>query len=142
MKMILTNKAVRQNIERNLSRLAFGPTLLDVYHLGTDYAMGGIEYYGIITEWSGHPAYGDHFQAGIITWHPDNGEWYKDARYIVKIDDEKPIWLSPNLSDNDRKMRQELIAEERARKEATIWLYREMADRLEKYGWGLETIRD
>lgn len=141
-------KNIQEEIRDNLKTLAFGPKLVEVQYIGTDESMGGIQYYGIITQWKGHPAYGDIFMLGIINRHvADDGSvyWCKVTRDIVRENTERPALTPASLRGAPQEVVMEnarQIWEHRALKQARIQLYEDIIGELRCCSWDVESRRD
>lgn len=117
---------IAQPTNEIVADLGFGNNLMSHVYIGTDEAMSGIQYFGIVTIWHDHPVYGTHAQVGIITYHPDTCEWYKDVREIFRADDYAQS-RNPTFT---------CIKYARAR------MYELVARELRACGWNVETRRD
>ena len=142
-----TTKTIQEEIRDNLKALAFGQKLVGVQYIGTDESMGGIQYYGIITQWKNHPAYGDIFMPGIINRHVgEDGSvyWCKVARAVFQENTERPVLTPASLlnAPTERLAHARQVWEERALKEARIWLYEQIARELKTSSWDADSRRD
>lgn len=120
------NQPIAQPTNEIVANLGFGNVLMSHVYIGSDEAMSGIQYFGIVTIWHDHPIYGTHAQAGVITYHPDTGEWYKDRRERFSADD-YPQSVNPEFT---------CIKHARAR------MYEMVAHDLKAYAWNVESRRD
>ena len=141
-------KNIQEEIRDNLSTLGYGPRLVDVQFIGTDESMGGIQYYGIITQWKGHPVYGDVFMAGIINRHPtDDGSvyWCDVTRSIFRENTERPAPTPASLKGAPLEIiikNAREVWEHRALKQARIWLFDKIIGELQVHSWDVESRRD
>ena len=116
---------VAQPTNEIVASLGFGNCLMSHVYIGTDEAMSGIQYFGIVTVWHDHPVYGTHAQAGIITYHPDTCTWYKDTREIFSACDYTGV--NPVFT---------------CIKHARAHMYELVAHELRAYAWNVESRRD
>ena len=120
------NQPIAQPTNEIVANLGFGKVLLSHVYIGTDEAMSGIQYFGVVTIWHDHFAYGTCAYAGVITYHPDTGEWYKDRREVFPTYD-YPKSVNPEFT---------CIKHARAR------MYEMVAHDLKAYAWNVESRRD